>query len=255
MDSAPFCVPKPGIVNAVKPRLRPLSRQELRSLDEAAAELFGVPTLLLMENAGRNAAEWLSGQLRPGGLVAILCGGGNNGGDGGVVARHLDAWDIPVEVAWIAERDRLSPDASAQATILERSGIQQHFAFQPEEIEALVPLLERADWIVDALLGTGLSRPVTGVMESAIGKINASGKQILALDLPSGLDADTGQPLGPAVRATATITFAAPKLGFLQPGASTYTGEVRVADIGAPRAVLAPFLSEDPDAEPDPETL
>lgn len=248
-------MPPPGIVNAVKPRLRPLSRQELRSLDEAAAELFGIPTLLLMENAGRNAAEWLAVQLRPGGLVLILCGSGNNGGDGGVVARHLDAWDVPVEVAWIADRERLSPDAAAQAVILEKSGVHQHFATTAEEVDALAPLFERADWIVDALLGTGLSRPVAGLVGDVIARINATGKDVLALDLPSGLDADTGEPLGLAVRATATLTFAAPKLGFLRPGSSAYTGEVRVADIGAPRAVLTPFLSEEPEAEPDPETL
>ena len=102
--------------------------------------------------------------------------------------------------------------------------------------------LAEADWVVDALLGTGLSRPVEGHLAAAIEALNRSGKPILALDLPSGLDADTGRPLGVAVRAEATATFVAPKLGFDAPGAAAYTGEVAVIDIGVPRRLLEPFL-------------
>jgi NAD(P)H-hydrate epimerase len=99
-----------------------------------------------------------------------------------------------------------------------------------------------ADWVVDALLGTGLTRPVEGNLRMVIEAMNRSGKPILALDLPSGLDADSGQPLGVAVRARATATFVAPKLGFAASGADAYTGKVTVVDIGVPRAILEPFL-------------
>ena len=99
-----------------------------------------------------------------------------------------------------------------------------------------------ADWVVDALLGTGLTRPVEGPIARAIAALNRSGKPIFALDLPSGLDADTGRPLGEAVRARATATFVAPKLGFARAGAEGFTGEVVVLGIGVPRRILDPFL-------------
>ena len=105
----------------------------------------------------------------------------------------------------------------------------------------LAAILGDAEWLVDGLLGTGLSRPVDGALRTVIEVMNRSGKPIFALDLPSGLDADTGQPLGVAVRATATATFVAAKLGFRTPGAADYTGEVAVIDIGLPRCLLEPF--------------
>ena len=103
------------------------------------------------------------------------------------------------------------------------------------------PCWSGADWVVDGLLGTGLTRPVEGTLRAAIEALNRSGKPVLALDLPSGLDADTGRPLGAAVRARATATFVAPKLGFAAPGAGDFTGEVAVVDIGVPRCLLEPF--------------
>ncbi len=233
-------------------KVRPLSRAEVRSIDARALEDLGLPGLILMENAGRGAAAWLRGRLESGPpapgrppRVAILCGPGNNGGDGGVVARHLDAWGFAVRVLWFAQPGRLKGDAAAQAAILGRSGIESAVVPEAAEPDAIAPRFEDADWLVDALLGTGLDRPVEGLMARAIAALNRSGKPILALDLPSGLDADTGLPLGDAVRAEATATFVAPKLGFAAPGASAYTGAVAVVDIGVPRFILAPFLVAD----------
>ncbi len=180
--------------------------------------------------------------------MLILCGPGNNGGDGGVVARHLDAWGFPVRVVWFARSDQLRGDAAAQRDILARSGIAQSAWFDDhpgEEVDAglLGTVLADADWLVDGLLGTGLSRPVEGPLRTAIEAINGSGKPVFALDLPSGLDADTGRPLGVAVRAEATATFVAPKVGFSAPGADEYTGEVAVIDIGLPRCLLEPYFA------------
>jgi NAD(P)H-hydrate epimerase len=238
-------------------RLRALSRQEVRSLDEQAARELSLPTLVLMENAGRGAAALLAertGKASVPPRVLILCGPGNNGGDGGVVARHLDAWGFHVRVVWFAHREKLRGDADIQWTILERSGIAQTSWYETEAGEAatkqgtepgpaaLDALLTGADWLIDGLLGTGLTRPVEGVLRQVIEAINRAGKPVLALDLPSGLDCDSGQPLGVAVRATATATFVAPKRGFEAPGAGAYTGEVAVVDIGLPRRLLAPFV-------------
>lgn len=222
--------------------IRPLSRDEVRSIDARAADEFHLPTLVLMENAGRGAAERLRVRLSPGARVVIACGPGNNGGDGGVVARHLDAWGHLVHVAWFADPDSLHGDAAIQRHILTASGIPQSVCLG-SEID-LLWLWRDADWIVDALLGTGLTRPVEGILLSAIAAMNRSGRAILALDLPSGLDADTGIPLGDAVRATFTTTFVAPKLGFSAPGASSYTGAVEVVEIGVPRRILAKFETE-----------
>jgi NAD(P)H-hydrate epimerase len=256
-------------------RMRPMSRQEVRGLDERASAELGMPTLLLMENAGRGAAGWLAelaGAIPPdaGGrpftpppslpepeiphgppppLILVLCGPGNNGGDGGVVARHLDAWGFPVRVVWFARNDQLRGDAATQRDILAKSGIAQTSWFDDhpaDEVdpEAIRTLLAGAGWLVDGLLGTGLSRPVEGPLRTVIEAINRSGKPVFTLDLPSGLDADTGQPLGVAVRAEATATFAAPKIGFSAPGAAEYTGEVAVIDIGLPRRLLEPFFAK-----------
>ena len=231
---------------------RPLTRDEVRGIDARAADEFGIPTLILMENAGRGAAELLRdrcGAVSDARRVLILCGPGNNGGDGGVVARHLDLWGFAVRVVWFADPARLRGDAATQWAILGRSGLDQT-AWDGEgsdESGRLDGLLGAADWVVDGLLGTGLTRPVEGSLLAAIGAVNRSGKRVLALDLPSGLDADRGVPLGDAVRADLTATFVAPKLGFAAPGARAWTGEVVVVDIGAPRRLLEPFrVREDP---------
>jgi NAD(P)H-hydrate epimerase len=228
--------------------LRPLSREEVRSIDARAADEVGLPTVILMENAGRGAAGVLSerfGRAGQGGAaprVLVLCGPGNNGGDGGVVARHLDLWGFPVRVVWFADPGRLRGDAAVQWGILERSGIDQSAwhadAADPAALDALIA---GADVVVDGLLGTGLTRPVEGTLRAVIEAVNRAGNPVLSLDLPSGLDADRGIPLGEAVRATVTATFVAPKLGFGAPGARDYTGEVVVLDIGAPRRLLEPF--------------
>lgn len=223
--------------------LRPLSREEVRGLDVLAAEELGLSTLILMENAGRGAAEWLRQRFGRG-RVAVVCGPGNNGGDGAVLARHWDAVGDPVHVVWLVPAERLAPDAATQHDILRRSGIsQEHFdAGVPGAAEALAAVLAETDFVVDAVLGTGLTRPVEGVFALAVESINRSGKPVLALDLPSGLDADTGQPLGVAVRAAATATFVAPKLGFGAEEARAYVGEVHVVSIGLPRIALQPFF-------------
>jgi NAD(P)H-hydrate epimerase len=220
--------------------IRSLSRDEVRGIDARALEGFKMPTIVLMENAGRAAAAWLRDKAESG-RVVIACGPGNNGGDGGVVARHLDLWGFDVLVAWFGDPARLKGDAATQRDILDRSEIQSEIIEDDASAGRIDGLWLGADWLVDGLLGTGLTRPVDGLMATAIASMNRSRLPILALDLPSGLDADTGQALGDAIRATATATFVAPKLGFARPEARPYTGEVVVVEIGVPRALLEPY--------------
>ena len=143
--------------------------------------------------------------------------------------------------------DQVRGDAALQWDILKKSGIDQFAWFDrypmdgEQDLGPLNQMMSEADWLVDGLLGTGLSRPVEGPLFSVITAMNHSGKPILALDLPSGLDTDTGRALGVAVRATATATFVAPKLGFSSPEASQYIGKVGVIDIGLPGKLLKPF--------------
>jgi NAD(P)H-hydrate epimerase len=194
--------------------------------------------VVLMENAGRGAAEVLL-SLGVRGRVVVCCGKGNNGGDGFVIARHLDIRSVDVRVLLFANPEELTGDAATNCTIVRRSGIPLDVrAGQSVDGEALRQELARAEWVVDALFGTGLSGAVRPPFDGVIAAINASGAKVLAVDIPSGLDCDTGQPLGPTVRAHRTITFVATKIGFTQPAAREWVGTVHVVGIGAPRAAL-----------------
>jgi NAD(P)H-hydrate epimerase len=219
-----------------------LSRDAVRELDRRAVEAFGIPSLVLMENAGRGAAEVLL-ELGVAGAVHVVCGKGNNGGDGFVVARHLDVHGRDVRVHLCCPPDELRGDALVNFEVLRRAGLPIGMVRSDGEMASLGPQLQSADWVVDALFGTGLRGPVKPPYDQIIGAMNDAGRPVLAVDIPSGLDCDTGRPLGSAVRARHTVTFVAVKRGFIQPGAREHTGQVHVAHIGVPRALLRQFLN------------
>ncbi len=215
-----------------------LSREQVRAIDRRAIDEFGVPGVVLMENAGRGAAEVLL-SLGARGPVVVCCGKGNNGGDGFVIARHLDNRGVPVRVLLFARPEELTGDAAVNCEIVRRAGIAMEVHSGPAlDGQALRKELAAAEWVVDALFGTGLAGAVRPPFDGVIGAINASGAKVLAVDIPSGLDCDSGQPLGVTVRALHTVTFVAMKQGFAQPAAREWVGEVHVADIGAPQAAL-----------------
>jgi NAD(P)H-hydrate epimerase len=209
-------------------------------VDRRAIEVYGVPGLVLMENAGRGCAELLRG-LGVRGPVAVCCGKGNNGGDGFVIARHLDNGSVPVQVLLFTWPEDLTGDAAVNYAVIHRSGLPLSVHSGPVDFGAVRRELAGAEWVVDALFGTGLSGPLRAPFDAVVGEINAAGKRVLAVDIPSGLDCDTGLPLGAAVRAEHTATFVALKKGFANPAAREWLGEVHVLDIGAPRRVLAEF--------------
>ena len=220
-----------------------MSREEVRNCDRIAIERFEINGLVLMENAGSAAASLILSLLKDGSSgVCIVAGVGNNAGDGFVVARHLYNAKVKVEVLLCPERDRFKGDALANLGIIEhmKLPIVALGGKSPEEIKELILLHgQRAEIVVDALLGTGTSGPPREPIRSAIEAINTLHKTVVALDIPSGLDCDTGEPLESAVRADHTITFAATKKGFLNPAADEYTGKVRVASIGIDARLLS----------------
>jgi NAD(P)H-hydrate epimerase len=221
------------------------TRDEVRAFDRYCIERLGIPGIVLMENAGRQIAEAARGMVRPygpvlgdaaGPRVLILAGRGNNGGDGYVVARHLAIGGLPAETAVLAARTQIAGDADTNLRILEAMGMPVHVLAGPadETVREVRRLLAQADLVIDGLLGTGARGEIREPYASAIAAVNETGKPVLAIDIPSGLDCDTGRPLGPAIRAAKTVTMAALKIGFRNPEAAAYTGEVIVADIGAP---------------------
>lgn len=218
-----------------------LTCAEVRELDRLAIEEYGLPGVVLMENAGAGAARVALSLLERGRgrRVEIVCGPGNNGGDGWVVARHLANAGCDVHVASCVEPGALRGDAAIHARVAQRMGI----AHAVVEDGAALARVDRADLVVDAVLGTGARGAPRGTVLRAIEALArldaAEGPRVLALDLPSGFDGDTGLCLGPCVRATATATFAAEKVGFAAPGAAHLLGRVHVVDIGVPRALFA----------------
>jgi NAD(P)H-hydrate epimerase len=215
-----------------------LSREQVRAIDRRAIDEFGVPGMVLMENAGRGAAEVLL-SLGARGPVVVCCGKGNNGGDGFVIARHLDNRAVPVRILLLARPEGLAGDAAINYEIVRRSGIPIDVrGGQAVDAKSLQGELAAAEWVVDSLFGTGLSGAVRPPLDGVIAAINGSGAKVLAVDIPSGLDCDTGEPLGATVRAQHTVTFVAPKQGFANPAASQWLGTVHVVDIGAPRAAI-----------------
>ena len=219
-----------------------LSRRQVRDFDRLAIEQWGVPGVVLMENAGRGAADaigdFLDGVAGKG--VGIVAGVGNNGGDGFVIARHLHLRGANVAVFVVGDVAKMTPDAAANFAILKPLKIGAHHC-AGESISELSGRLRDFDLIVDALGGTGISGPLRGDLAAAVGQINAAGRPVVAVDIPTGLDCDTGEAQGPTVRAALTVTFVARKIGFDACGTSDYTGKVVVSDIGVP--VIFPALA------------
>jgi NAD(P)H-hydrate epimerase len=215
-----------------------LSCRQLRELDRQAIEVYGVPSVVLMENAGRGAAELLI-RLGIAGRVVICCGKGNNGGDGLVIARHLDAAGTPVKIILTVAPEQLVSDAALQLHIVRQSQLPIHYATLAELTGSwLNDQLSDADWIIDALFGTGLSGPLRSPFDAVVKAINGADARRLAVDIPSGLDGDLGMPLGETIRADHTVTFVAQKQGFANPGADGWLGKVHVVPIGIPRRLL-----------------
>lgn len=213
-----------------------LTREQVRSIDRLAIERYHIPGIVLMENAARSAADVASEMIDiERSSVTIVCGSGNNGGDGLAVARHLHNRGARVALVLAVEPAKFQGDALINWRICQAMELECSPA-----AEATIP---SDALIIDAILGTGLTQAPRGAAAGAIDMINAANRPVLAIDVPSGLDCNTGQAPGACVRADRTITFVAEKTGFAHASARQYLGEVRVGDIGVPRELIQHVLN------------
>jgi NAD(P)H-hydrate epimerase len=217
---------------------RVLSRDQIRSFDRIAIETCHVPGVVLMENAGRGAFEVIRSLLDDVDHVLVVCGSGNNGGDGFVVARHLLSSGVSVTVCLLSDPAKLRGDALLNHDAFVGLGGEVTLVEDEPGLLVLETELMRAGLVVDAMFGTGLDREIEGRYAEVIDRINATPATRVALDLPSGLDANTGTVLGTVVVADVTITFGALKLGLLTPMGARLAGEVHVASLGVPSSIL-----------------
>ena len=238
--------------------MKPLTRDQVRAIDARAIGEYALPGIVLMENAGRNAANLLhplavadtgAAPIR----VGIVCGRGNNGGDGFVIARHLENLGAEVKILLACDPAAYRGDAAVNHAVAVRAGIAID-GLESATVAEWSAALAGSDWIVDALLGTGSNGAPRGAVATAIDAINLERNphgpdsrppRVLAVDLPSGLNCDTGLVAGACIRADATGTFVARKIGFDAPGARAFTGAVHVLDIGVPRKLLDETADDD----------
>ena len=226
---------------------RRLTREQVRRVDQLAVSRYGISGLVLMENAGRNAAEIIRKRFRDAGAATICCGTGNNGGDGCVIARHLHNAGWKVRLMLAGEPSRTTPDTSANYGILEAMSLELVVAPDTASQQSFLHASSADDIIVDALLGTGFNGSVRTSTAALIDALNDGPcLAVVAIDVPSGLDCDSGQPSNATVRADLTITFVAEKTGFSLGDAGRFTGCIEVADIGVPREIVDTVATQRP---------
>ncbi len=220
--------------------MRFITSQQMKAIDRRAIEEFGIPSLILMENAGTGAVKVALDMVKDSDnkKVVCVCGKGNNGGDGFVCARHLINNAVDTEIFLIGEPSELKADAKINFGILKRMKAKIRFLKTDKDIKFFKKKLRDTGLIIDAIFGIGLSGGIKKTYSRVIGAMNQSKKPILAIDAPSGLDATTGNILGICIKAEKTVTFGLPKRGFIKRHGPENTGELIVADISLPKQLL-----------------
>jgi hydroxyethylthiazole kinase-like uncharacterized protein yjeF len=224
-----------------------LSVEQIRDIDRLATDAYGIPSIVLMEIAGENAAlgalkllkDFNWGKQPEDPVVSVVCGSGNNAGDGFVAAKLLYNRGLKVTVYLLKDAKAYKGDALVNLEIIRKMNIRVKDASANGVKEEIAD----SSVIIDSIFGTGLKGETGGIQKSMIEFINGLGKPVLAVDIPSGLDGDTGMPLGSCVRASLTVSMGFMKKGFLNPVSRKYTGEIIVADIGYPRDIMSKLES------------
>jgi len=219
--------------------MKVLTAEQVRALDKRAIEEFHIPGILLMESAALRVVASIETKfpLASDPYIVVVCGKGNNGGDGLAVARHLSARGYRVAVNLVADPDTLAGDAAVNYALLKAFPVPTA-TITEDNLTYHVEQITKATFIVDALFGTGFKGPVRGISEQVIDSINTINRRVLAIDIPSGLDADSGATTGACIRADWTVTFAAPKIGLLLFPGTQQAGSIEVASIGMPPQIL-----------------
>ncbi len=213
---------------------------QIQEMDRRTIQEFGIPGRVLMECAGRGATRVFMKRIYGNGpgSVGVLAGRGNNGGVGFVMARYLAQMDVDVKVFLLAKTDSVKGDAAANLKLLAAAHVPVVEIPAETDLAAHLSDMKHQTYWIDALLGTGLNADVKGHYREVIDLINTFNRPVLAVDIPSGLNADTGQPCGACIQAAATATFAFPKIGHVSYPGAQYCGHVEVIDIGIPPAMV-----------------
>jgi NAD(P)H-hydrate epimerase len=220
-----------------------LSVRQSRQIDQTAIEEFGIPGITLMENAGKACAERLLGMVSSSTTTLILCGSGNNGGDGFVIARHFHQANQSVRVLLLAPPLKLHGDAKISYDRAIEAGVSIESILESSRIAEIIGSCQ--GMIIDCLLGTGASGDPREPYASAIRATHTCRAPRVAIDIPSGLDGDTGTAGDPTFQANLTLTFVTAKTGMRNPDAFPYLGEIEIIDIGLPEAITAPLRFPD----------
>jgi hydroxyethylthiazole kinase-like uncharacterized protein yjeF len=215
-----------------------LNAEQMRNIDRRTTERFGVPSIVLMENAAAAVVDAIFDRYAESERVALVCGTGANGGDGFAVARHLENRGVVPVIVIVGDRASIRGDARVNLEVCERLGIPIYDVREADDVETALAHVADADLIVDAIFGTGLNRPPGGIQAEVIRALAELRIPVLAVDLPSGANASSHQPFDPCVQAEVTVTFAAPKLCHVFEPAALYCGEVIVADITIPEIAI-----------------
>ncbi|HPW76808.1 MAG: Bifunctional NAD(P)H-hydrate repair enzyme Nnr [Candidatus Omnitrophica bacterium ADurb.Bin292] len=222
--------------------MKAVTAEQMRWIDRQSAERFGVDSRQLMENAGRAVADLVAGDFQPC-PVLVVAGKGNNAGDGFVAARYLSRKGFKVEVLLLANPELLSGASAANYQLLSNCPVCFHHAQGTETAQEISSILSPAVLLIDAIWGVGFRGRVEGFYVSVIQAMNASGRKIYSIDIPSGLHADTGKVCEVAVKADVTLALGLPKAGFYLEEGPFYSGDVRIVSIGHPESLLQPFLN------------
>lgn len=213
-----------------------VSSSKMKRIDFLASKRFGIPPLILMENAGRSVAEEAKNLLKnKSAKVVIFCGYGDNGGDGLVSARHLVNIGYEVEVFLVGRQKKMSHDTKINFNVLNKMKVKIKKIMHGKQIESLIKHIRKARLIIDAIFGIGIKGELSKFYAKLFEGLNNTSIPILSIDIPSGLDADTGMALPIAIKARKTVAMGLSKKGFLNPSAKKYLGKITIADISLPR--------------------
>jgi NAD(P)H-hydrate epimerase len=220
--------------------MKAATAEQMRNIDRYSIEIIGIPGIVLMENAALKVLKHIN--IQDNSSFTIVCGTGNNGGDGLAIARHLFALDKQIDVFVIGTLSKMSKLCRINYDILIKMGVKIYNIKDNKEIDHLIDSISKSQITVDALFGTGLAGDVKGIYYTAIESILRYSSYVIAVDIPSGLHCNTGEPLNICIKADKTVTFQLNKKGFLNPKSKEYTGKVEVESIGIPSFVVEKFI-------------